>query len=130
MAYIINQELCSACHRCRTGCPAEAIRFKNAKYWIDPDKCISCGKCVKVCHNGCISNPDKPAPAAEPHEKMTLTCDVCVIGGGGSGLIAANKAQDRASPLSCWKRCMRWAAAPGMPAAFASTGASSARSWA
>ena len=49
MAYVIKQELCSACHRCRTGCPVQAIRFKNAKYWIDPEKCISCGKCDTVC---------------------------------------------------------------------------------
>jgi fumarate reductase flavoprotein subunit len=94
MSYVIEQELCSACHRCRTGCPVQAIRFKDAKYWIDPDKCISCGQCVKVCHNGCISDPEHPAPKAEPHDKTVLSCDVCVIGGGGSGLVAANKAQD------------------------------------
>ena len=94
MAYVIKQELCSACHRCRTGCPVQAIRFKNAKYWIDPEKCISCGKCVKVCHNGCISDPEHPAPAAPAHGKLVKECDVCVIGGGGAGLIAANKALD------------------------------------
>ena len=94
MAYVIRQELCSACHRCRTACPKAAIRFKNAKYWIDPAKCVSCGACARVCHNGCISNPDKPAPKAEPHGTVVKTCDVCVIGGGGSGLVAANRAQD------------------------------------
>ena len=94
MAYVIRQELCSACHRCRVECPKSAIRFKNAKYWIDPEKCVSCGRCVKVCHNGCISNPDKPEPKAAVHEKLVKTCDVCVIGGGGSGLVAANRAQD------------------------------------
>ena len=97
MAYVIKQELCSACHRCRTGCPVQAIRFKSAKYWIDPEKCISCGKCVKVCHNGCISDPEHPAPAAPAHEKLVKECDVCVIGrrcrsdrrqqGTGSGLL-------------------------------------------
>lgn len=94
MAYVIEQELCSACHRCRVTCPQEAIRFKGAKYWIDPEKCISCGRCVKVCHNGCISNPDKPAKPAEPHERIIRECDVCVIGAGGSGLVAATRAQD------------------------------------
>lgn len=94
MAYVLNQELCSACHRCRTECPKQAIRFRGGKYWIDPEKCISCGRCVKVCHNGCITNPEKPAPKAEPHGKLVKTCDVCVIGGGGAGLVAANKAQD------------------------------------
>lgn len=94
MSYVINQEFCSACHRCRTECPKQAIRFRDAKYWIDPEMCISCGMCVKVCHNGCISNPDKPAPKAEPHDKIVKSCDVCVIGGGGAGLVAANKALD------------------------------------
>ena len=86
--------MCSACHRCRVECPKSAIRFKNAKYWIDPDKCIACGKCVRVCHNGCISNPDEPPRKAEPHDRIVKTCDVCVIGGGGSGLVAANRAQN------------------------------------
>ena len=94
MSYVIEQALCSGCHRCRTECPQSAISFKNAKYWIDPEKCIECGMCAEVCHNGCISNPDAPKPKAAPHEKIVKTCDVCVIGGGGSGLVAANRAQD------------------------------------
>ena len=94
MAYVINQEFCSCCHQCRVECPMGAIRFKNAKYWIDPDKCISCGKCVKVCHNGCISNPDRPAPKAAHHEKIHKSCDVCVIGAGAAGLVAAAKCVD------------------------------------
>ena len=94
MAYKITQELCSACHRCRMECPVHAIRFKNAKYWIDPEKCISCGKCVAVCHNECISDPEHPKAPAPAHEKVIKECDVCVLGAGGSGMMAANKAQD------------------------------------
>ena len=93
MAYVIEQSLCSACHRCRTACPKAAIRFKNAKYWIDPEKCIECGRCVKVCHNGCISNPDKPAPQPAPHDRLVKECDVCVLGGGGSGLVVSGASQ-------------------------------------
>lgn len=94
MSYVINQAFCSACHQCRVECPAHAITFRNAKYWIDPEKCISCGKCVKVCHNGCISNPDRPAPKAEPHDTVHKTCDVCVIGAGAAGMVAAAKCVD------------------------------------
>ena len=42
MPYVINQPICSGCHRCRVECPVGAIRFKGAKYWIDPEKCIGC----------------------------------------------------------------------------------------
>ncbi len=94
MAYVINQDLCSACHQCRVECPVGAITFRNAKYWINPEKCISCGSCVNVCHNECIHNPDQPPHEAELHEKIYKTCDVCVIGAGAAGMVAAAKATD------------------------------------
>lgn len=94
MSYVIDQKNCSGCHRCRMECPAEAIFFKNDKYWIDPEKCVSCGTCESVCHNGAISNPDSPKPQAAPHETIRMDCDVCVIGAGGAGMVAAAKAQD------------------------------------
>jgi succinate dehydrogenase/fumarate reductase flavoprotein subunit len=71
-----------------------AITFRNTKYWIDPEKCVSCGSCVKVCHNGCISDPAHPAPKAAPHEKIKKSCDVVVIGAGGAGVVAAAKCCD------------------------------------
>ncbi|MCR5784451.1 MAG: FAD-dependent oxidoreductase [Eubacterium sp.] len=88
MAYEINRELCSGCHRCRVECPVGAIRFKNSKYWIDPDKCISCGHCAEVCHNDVISDPEN-LPVYEKHSKVEKNCDVLVIGAGASGLAAA-----------------------------------------
>ena len=94
MAYVIDQAHCSCCHRCRVECPAQAIRFKGSKYWIDPEKCVDCGHCASVCHNGVISNPDQPEPKAEPHEKIVKTCDVLVIGGGAAGMAAAARAAD------------------------------------
>ena len=94
MAYVIDQAHCSCCHRCRVECPVGAIRFKGSKYWIDPDKCISCGHCAEVCHNSVITNPDAPATEAVPHEKIVKTCDVLVIGGGAAGMAAAARAAD------------------------------------
>lgn len=91
MAYQINQELCSCCHRCRVECPQEAIRFKGSKYWIDPEKCVSCGHCASVCHNDVITNPDR-VEAAKRHPLLRKDCDVLVIGGGASGLAAAARA--------------------------------------
>ena len=96
MAYVIDQAHCSCCHRCRVECPAQAIRFKGAKYWIDPEKCVDCGHCVTVCHNGVISNPDLPKAQPVPHEKIVKECDVLVIGGGAAGMMAAVAAAERA----------------------------------
>ncbi len=94
MAYVIDREHCSCCHRCRVECPAGAIRFKGSKYWIDPEKCIDCGHCAEVCHNNIISNPEIPAPKAEPHDRIVKNCDVLVIGGGAAGMAAAARAAD------------------------------------
>ena len=89
MAYVIDQWNCSGCHRCRMECPADAIRFKNDKYWIDPEKCVSCGSCQQVCHNGAISNPDVEQKKPAAHDTIHMDCDVCVIGAGGAGMVAA-----------------------------------------
>ena len=89
MAYVINQALCSCCHQCKAVCPADAVRFKGVKYWIDPEKCIECGLCAQNCHN-CIITKEGQAPETVPaHEPTVLDADVVIAGGGGSGLVAA-----------------------------------------
>lgn len=99
MAYVIDQAHCTCCHRCRVECPVEAITFRNAKYWINPEKCIDCGHCVEVCHNEVISNPDIPPVKAEPHEKIVKECDICVIGGGAAGTAAAARASENGAKV-------------------------------
>ena len=95
MAYVINQPNCSCCHRCRVLCPVDAISFKNAKYWIDPEKCIECGLCAKNCHNCAIALPGASAEAPAPHAPTEYTADVVVCGAGGSGLLAAARLAQR-----------------------------------
>lgn len=92
MAYVIEQKNCSCCHRCRVECPVQAIRFKDSKYWIDSELCVSCGHCMAICHNECISDPEHPAPAPESHPLVEKTCDVVVIGAGAAGTAAAARA--------------------------------------
>lgn len=94
MAFVIDQPNCSCCHQCKVACPVGAIRFKNRKYWIDPDKCVSCGVCAKHCHNGVISNPDAPVVEPEKHDRISRQCDLLVLGAGGTGLAAACAARD------------------------------------
>ena len=92
MAYIINQDICSGCHTCELFCPAGAIRMNFSKYQIDADKCVSCGICAAHCHNAAISDMDAAPEVIVPHEKVEKECDILVIGGGASGLVAAAKA--------------------------------------
>ncbi len=92
MAYEIHQALCSCCHQCKAVCPAGAVRFKGAKYWIDPEKCIDCGACAKVCHNCIITKAGEASTPAPAHDPIRLEADLVVCGGGGSGLMAAAKA--------------------------------------
>lgn len=97
MPYQILQKHCSCCHRCRLVCPANAIRFKNKKYWIDPEKCISCGLCAKNCHNSVITQIDAQPPEIIPHAPIQRECDLVVVGAGGSGLICGVKAAQKSN---------------------------------
>ena len=88
MAYKISAR-CVCCHSCATNCPVEAISFKGSQYWIDPEKCISCGTCAPLCPQSIIIDEEAPVEAPAAHGKVTLECDLCVLGGGGSGLVSA-----------------------------------------
>ncbi len=43
---------CKRCYSCIRECPAKAIRVVDGKAVIVPERCISCGHCVKVCSQG------------------------------------------------------------------------------
>lgn len=90
MAYYIGAR-CSACHYCFNECPVGAIRFAGTSYEIDEFKCIGCGKCAEVCPAGIIYDPEHPV-APEKHDPVEKTCDLVVLGAGGSGLVAAVRA--------------------------------------
>ncbi len=89
MSYYIRQNMCSCCHRCRVLCPQDAVTFLGTKYWIDPEKCVSCGLCAENCHNDAIIQPGVPPEIPAAHPPKTYACDAAVIGAGASGLIAA-----------------------------------------
>lgn len=92
MAYKISKR-CVCCHSCSTNCPVGAITFRGNQYWINPEKCTSCGTCVPLCPQRIIIDEAKPIPTPVP-EKAEYECDIVVIGAGGSGLIAAVRAKE------------------------------------
>ena len=48
--YWVNEEICIGCKKCtRTGCPAIVFQFAKKKSSIDPEKCVGCSVCAKVC---------------------------------------------------------------------------------
>ncbi len=87
MPYVIGPD-CSTCHSCFWECPRHAIRFVGNEYAIDPEKCISCGRCARVCPTGRITDPAHPTIPVL-HLPRELEADLVVLGAGGSGLVAA-----------------------------------------
>ena len=71
----------------------QAIDFLGAKYQIDPEKCVECGLCARVCHTCSIHDVDHPIPIV-PHGPVRKQADV-VVCGGGSGLVAAVRAAQK-----------------------------------
>ncbi|MEG1554946.1 MAG: 4Fe-4S binding protein [Rikenellaceae bacterium] len=59
MSLIFDKEKCPQNHHCPliAKCPVDAISQKDmySLPTYDPEKCISCGKCVKSCPMGAVS---------------------------------------------------------------------------
>ena len=48
-ALTIDKETCIGCSHCMKICPTEALRVRDGKAILQPDRCIDCGNCFKVC---------------------------------------------------------------------------------
>lgn len=66
-------EDCDACGICARQCPAQAISFEDLKN-ADEKKCISCMRCVSVCHTG--ARKINAAAAAAVAQKIEKVCSV------------------------------------------------------
>lgn len=93
MKLMVNDNCC-VCSNCSKACPVAAPYYDGDKIAIDHEKCIQCGQCVESCLLGAIYDADAPEKAAEEHAPTVLSADLCVIGCGASGMIAAARAAE------------------------------------
>ena len=74
---------------CEKVCPKGAISIRNARSYIDLDKCIRCGKCAKACPYNAIVHLERPCQAAcgvdaigqDEHGRAVINQDKCVACG-------------------------------------------------
>lgn len=56
----IESDKCTGCTTCLRRCPVEAIRIRDNKAVINPNSCIDCGECIRVCkHSAKHASYDK-----------------------------------------------------------------------
>lgn len=84
-------ESCQNClaASCQKVCPKDAVSFVNGKSYIDPEKCIKCGKCASACPYHAIIHLERPCQAAcgmdaivsDEHGKAVINQEKCVACG-------------------------------------------------
>ena len=55
---VVDPQKCIGCQLCVRVCPEHAITMINGKAVIDPEKCTNCGECIKVCPVKAISTKE------------------------------------------------------------------------
>lgn len=70
---IVVTDACRNCaaHSCVNACPKDAIEIVNNRAFVNRERCVECGLCVKSCHFGAIIELERPC---------TRACAVSAIG--------------------------------------------------
>ena len=116
MAYYI-QENCVACQKCKVEMPRGRYPSDGGQTWsIDEAQCVSCGTCAVICNEGAPIDLNAPPALPALHPLLEKDCDLLVLGGGGSGLVAAARAAwlsgkrvncSGKRPQTRWRRLVR-----------------------
>ncbi|GAB6174290.1 4Fe-4S binding protein [Paradesulfitobacterium aromaticivorans] len=53
----IDEELCSGCNACTSGCPARLLKFNGEKTEVagEATECMGCESCITVCPTGAVT---------------------------------------------------------------------------
>lgn len=67
-------EACRGClaQRCSEACPADAIYHVAHRAYINPQKCIECGRCKSACPYDAISDVMRPCKRACPTDALAM----------------------------------------------------------
>jgi [FeFe] hydrogenase (group B1/B3) len=67
-------EACRGClaQRCAEACPVDAIYHVAHRAYINPQKCIECGRCKTACPYDAISDVMRPCKRACPTDALTM----------------------------------------------------------
>lgn len=70
-------EACRGClaRRCSEVCPVGAIQHVGGRAYINPNKCVECGKCKAVCPYNAISDVMRPCKKACPTHALSFDDD-------------------------------------------------------
>ena len=85
MITISDKSLCCGCTACMNACPSQCIVMRRDREGFDypvanPDRCIGCGKCEKVCP---VLNPRQPS---KPLAALAARSDEYVSGSASGGV--------------------------------------------
>lgn len=92
---VVVTNACQNCleHPCVEICPKKAISIKDNRSFIDPEKCVQCGRCVDACAYNAIIKQERPCArvcgmnaihsdefgrAEIDHEKC-VSCGMCLV---------------------------------------------------
>lgn len=53
---VLDLKKCRGCTTCVKNCPTEAIRVRNGKATVLPNRCIDCGTCIRVCPHKAVKS--------------------------------------------------------------------------
>lgn len=85
MIKITDKSLCCGCSACVTACPAQCIVLRRDREGFDypvanPDRCIGCGKCEKICP---VLNPRE---TVKPLETLAVRNEAFLDGSSSGGV--------------------------------------------